>query len=64
MRRLKNILATELNKHFNTPGKCWFVRGGSRKRVVNQRHLDRLLDKYLPDHPGPFWREGITLPVM
>jgi hypothetical protein len=64
MRRLKNVLTTELNKHFNTPGKRWFVRGGSRKRVVNESHLNRLLDKYLPDHPGPFWREGVTLPVL
>jgi hypothetical protein len=29
MRRLKNVLATELNRHFNSPGKRWFVRGGA-----------------------------------
>ena len=62
MRRLKNVLATELNKHFNTPGKQWFVRGGSRKRVRDEKHLDRLLDKYFPDHPGVYWREGVVIP--
>jgi hypothetical protein len=62
MRRLKNVLATELNRHFNTPGKRWFVRGGSRKQVKNRPHLNRLLDKYLPDHPGLFWREGRGVP--
>jgi hypothetical protein len=62
MRRLKNVLSLILNRHFNTPGKRWFVRGGSRKRVLDLTHLNRLLLKYFPDHPGPFWREGMPLP--
>jgi REP element-mobilizing transposase RayT len=62
MRRLKNILSMRLNRHFNCRGKRWFVRGASRKRVVSRAHLDRLLDKYLPDHPGLFWRESRVLP--
>jgi len=62
MRRLKNVLSTELNKHFDTPGRRWFVRGGSRKRVLNLPHLKRLVAKYFPDHPGPWWREGMQLP--
>jgi hypothetical protein len=62
MRRLKNTLSTCLNKHFQTPGRKWFVRGGSRKRVSHQSHLTRLLNKYLPDHPGLFWCEGSPLP--
>jgi len=62
MRRLKNILSKMLNEVFNTPGKRWFVRDGSRKRVKNRAHLNRLLDEYFPDHPGIFWREGMPLP--
>jgi len=61
-RRLKNILSTELNRHYKTPGRRWFVRGGSLKRVSNSAHLDRLLGKYLPDHPGIFWKEKLALP--
>ena len=62
IRRLKNVLSTSLNRYFNTPGKRWFVRGSSRKRVRDKRHLNHLLDRYLPDHPGVFWRETMALP--
>ena len=62
MRRLKNVLATVLNAHFGTPGKRWFVRGGSRKRVADRAHLDHLKTRYLPDHPGLFWCEEMPLP--
>ena len=61
-RRLKNILGIELNKHFSTPSKRWFVRGASRKRVTDQKHLNHLINTYLPDHPGIFWKEGMRLP--
>ena len=62
LRRLKNVLSTVLNDHFRTPGKRWFVRGASRKRVSNLAHLDHLKRKYLPDHPGLFWSEEMPLP--
>jgi hypothetical protein len=62
LRRLKNVLTTSLNRHFNTPGMHWFVRGDSRKRVTRRAHLDHLLHTYLPDHSGLFWREGTPLP--
>jgi len=61
LRRLKNILALELNRAFNCKQK-WFVRKGSRKRVKDNAHLKHLLDKYFPDHPGIFWRDGMALP--
>ena len=64
IRRLKNVLATALNKYFGTRGKRWFVRGSSRKRVRDKRHLSHLMDRYLPDHPGILWREGIPLPQL
>jgi hypothetical protein len=60
-RRLKNILSLTLNRAFNTPGKRWFVRKESKRRVSNRSHLSRLLDKYFPDHPGLFWREGLPI---
>ncbi|MDQ3440919.1 MAG: hypothetical protein M3478_11280 [Planctomycetota bacterium] len=62
LRRLKNVLTTTLNRHFNAPGRRWFARGGSRKRVQRRSHLDHLLDPYLPDHRGLFWRAGKPLP--
>src|SRR2546429_9481265 len=62
MRRLKNVLSTMLNQHFKTPGKRWFVRGGSRKRVSNVRHLTHLVRTYFPSHPGVCWCEGAPLP--
>jgi REP element-mobilizing transposase RayT len=61
-RRLKNVLATILNRHFDTPGKRWFVRDGSRRRVTNLAHLTHLTTRYLPDHPGLFWCERMPLP--
>ena len=62
LRRLKNVLTTALNRHFDTPGRHWFGRGGSRKRVTRPGHLAHLLDTYLPDHSGLFWREGMPVP--
>jgi hypothetical protein len=62
MRRLKNLLSTCLNKHYNTPGRKWFVRGGSRKRVRDAAHLLHLQQTYLPDHPGLFWCGGSPIP--
>ena len=64
LRRLKNTLSLLLNKHFKSPGRRWFVRGGSLRRVRNQNHLNRLIEKYLPDHPGLFWEENLTLPMI
>jgi REP element-mobilizing transposase RayT len=62
MRRLKNVLSSVLNQQLNTPGKRWFVRGGSRKRVSNVKHLEHLKRKYLPSHPGLCWSEEMPLP--
>ena len=63
MRRItKNVLSLLLNRVTGEQGRRWFVRDGSRKRVTDQAHLDYLVDKYLPDHPGLFWREGLPLP--
>ena len=32
--RLKNLLALKLNRHYNTPGKRWFVRRHGAPRVL------------------------------
>ena len=58
----KNVLSLLLNRVTGEQGRRWFVRDGSRKRVTDQAHLDYLVDKYLPDHPGLFWGEGLPLP--
>ena len=63
--RLKNLLALKLNRRHNTPRKRWFVRGRSApRRVKDQKHLDHLLETYLPDHPGIFWKRGDPLPSL
>ncbi|HSV15521.1 MAG TPA: hypothetical protein VLI90_14770 [Tepidisphaeraceae bacterium] len=62
MNRLKNALSFVLGKEIGPRGRKWFVRGGSRKRVNDSEHLDYLLDRYFPDHPGVFWREGFAVP--
>ena len=62
VRRLKNVLSTELNRTFGTPGNRWFVRGASRKRVGDRAHLLHLKTSYLPNHPGLFWSEEMRLP--
>ena len=62
MRRLKNILSTALGRELKQPGRKWFVRGGSRKRVMNPEHLTYLLEEYLPNHSGIFWRDAQPLP--
>jgi hypothetical protein len=64
-RRLKNLLALKLNRAHQTPGKRWFVRGRSApRRVKEQTHLDYLLETYLPDHPGLFWKREMKLPML
>ena len=63
MQKLKNLLSLFLGRATNRPGQRWFVRGGSRKRVKDRDHLDHLLDTYLPDHRGVFWREGQPIPA-
>ena len=57
-RRLKNLLALKLNRKHQTPGKRWFVRGRSAPRRVTPKHFDYLIETYLPDHPGIFWKRG------
>jgi hypothetical protein len=64
-RRFKNLLALKLNRRRNTPGKRWFVRRhGAPRRVVRPEHFRYLLEIYLPDHPGLFWKRGMELPTI
>ena len=64
-RRLKNLLVLKLNRRHETPGKRWFVRRhGAPRRVERKKHYDYLLETYLPDHPGIFWKRGTDLPEI
>jgi hypothetical protein len=64
-RRVKNLLTLKLNRRHNTPGKRWFVRRHSApRRVENEKHFQHLLETYLPDHPGLFWKRGMKLPEL
>ena len=60
--KTKNILSLLLGRLTGLKGRPWFVRDGSRKRVADADHLNYLLDRYLPDHRGVFWREGQPIP--
>ena len=64
-RRMKNLLVLKLNRRRGITGKRWFVRRHSApRRVRDQKHFDHLLETYLPDHPGIFWKRGIELPRL
>ena len=62
LEKTKNVLSLLLGRELNRPGGHWFVRHGSRRRVLNRRHLDFLLEEYLPDHIGLCWSEGEAIP--
>jgi hypothetical protein len=62
--KLKNVLSLFLGRLTAQPGKLWFVSKGSRKRVADRAHFEYLVDEYLPDHRGLFWKEGDPLPPI
>jgi hypothetical protein len=62
MGQLKGALSHQLGREIGPPGRKWFSRGGSEKRVVDQGHFDYLVGTYLPGHSGIFWKEGMELP--
>ena len=62
MRQLKNVLSYLLGLQIGPRGRRWFVRNGSHRRVKDDRHLNHLVETYLPDHPGLFWCEGRPIP--
>jgi hypothetical protein len=62
VRRLKGALSHHLGKQIGPPGRKWFSRGASEKRVKDREHFDYLVETYLPSHSGVFWKEGQPLP--
>jgi hypothetical protein len=52
-----------LGRKLGEPGRRWFVRHGSRKRVRGKDHLEYLMSEYLPSHRGLKWCEGDAAPV-
>jgi hypothetical protein len=62
--KLKNLLSLFLGRATAQPGKRWFGAEGSRKRVGNRAHFDYLVETYLPNQRGLFWKEGDTLPEI
>jgi hypothetical protein len=47
--RFKQRLGAAISRHQNRPGP-WFSRGRSRKHVRDRKHLDYLMNTYLPRH--------------
>ncbi len=62
-KRLKNLASLTLGRKAGPPGRKWFVRHGSRKRVRDRGHFDYLVNSYLPRHRGRCWREGDPPPA-
>jgi len=62
--KLKNLLSLFLGRATNQRDKSWFVSKGSRKRVEDQQHFEYLVETYLPDQRGLFWKEGQILPEI
>jgi len=63
--RLKNLLALKLNRRHDSPGRRWFARRhGAPRRVDDRGYFDHLVEKYIPDHPGLFWKHGMELPRL
>jgi len=60
--RLKNVASLLLGRKLSRPGRRWFSRKGSRKRVEDQTHYDHLMRNYLPKHSGLCWQEGDSPP--
>jgi len=55
--KTKNIISLELGKYHGLRGRKWLSKGGSRKRVKDQKHYDYLVHVYLPKHRGAQWYE-------
>ncbi|MEM6329673.1 MAG: hypothetical protein AAF790_05430 [Planctomycetota bacterium] len=59
-RRLRVAIKSSLSRGMNTAfsRRSWLSEGGSCKRLRDQRHLDYLLEHYLPKHSGLVWIAG------
>jgi REP element-mobilizing transposase RayT len=57
VKRLKNILSYRIGREQTLTGRRWFVRGQSRRRVIDRAHFEYLVQKYFPDHNGVGWTE-------
>ncbi len=60
--QLKGAISHALGRHIGPPGRKWFSRGSSDRRVNDKAHFDYLVETYLPSHGGVFWEEGDCLP--
>jgi len=57
---IKRLLGLALSRHAGSAGHRWFSRGSDTKRVRDRKHLDCLIEQYLPKHVregGRFRRE-------
>ena len=61
VQRIKGVLSHTLGQTIGPPGRHWFSKGSSERRVRDQKHFDYLLDEYFPSHKLS-WREGSPLP--
>lgn len=50
---VKSSMSRGLNQRYGR--RPWFVENASRKRVVEQKHYELLIHKYIPGHVGWKW---------
>jgi REP element-mobilizing transposase RayT len=55
IKRQKNILSYRLGRDLGMTARQWFVRGQSRRRVIDQAHFEYLVQNYFPKHNGVGW---------
>ena len=61
---LKTSLTLRLKElTIDTKSHLAFSRSGSRKRVIDEDHLDYLLTRYLPAHTGAHWIDPTYIPL-
>ncbi len=55
-RGLRRSLTLHLNEKYES--RDWFAKSGSRKQVLDRKHFDHLVTRYLPNHRGRKWSEN------
>jgi len=48
--RLKSLLGKSLSDDLGRTGKRWFSRGHHTEQVVDERHMQHLIEQYIPKH--------------
>jgi len=64
IKRLKNFLSYRIGRELGIPGRRWFVRDQSRRRVIERGHFEDLIHEYFPKHDGVGWKQPTSAPQI